>query len=328
MYSQYDVVALGELLVDFTDNGKSVQGNPLFEANPGGAPCNVLSMLQKLGSRTAFIGKVGDDFLGNMLIQKASEQGIDMNAVMKDKNVGTTLAFVQKLPNGDRDFAFFRNPGADMMITEEEVTERAAFIEKSDVFHFGTLSMTSECGRKATEKAVQIAKKSDGIISFDPNYRAPLWNSVEDALLAIRYGMSVCDILKISDNEIELVTGKTDIDEGIAAIKDEFDIKLIFATMGAEGSKAYLGDITVSHDGFVTPDTIETTGAGDTFCAGALHFVHKYGMKNLNKENLKGILKFANAAASIITTRRGALAVMPTYDEVQKFIQIAGFTKN
>ena len=323
MYSQYDVVALGELLVDFTDNGKSAQGNPVFEANPGGAPCNVLSMLQKLGNRTAFIGKVGDDFLGNMLIQKASGQGIDLSPVMKDKNVGTTLAFVQKLPNGDRDFAFFRNPGADMMITETEVAERAAFIERSDVFHLGTLSMTSECGRKATEKAVRIAKGSDSIISFDPNYRAPLWNKAEDALEAIRYGMSVCDILKISDNEIELVTGKTDIDEGIAAIKDEFGIKLIFATMGADGSRAYLGDMIVAHDGFITPDTIETTGAGDTFCASALHFVHKYGMDSLDQDKLKEILKFANAAASLITTRHGALAVMPSFDEVHKYILTA-----
>lgn len=323
MYSQYDVVALGELLVDFTDNGQSDQGNPMFEANPGGAPCNVLAMLQKLGNRTAFIGKVGDDFLGNMLIQKAADQGIDMSAVLKDKNVGTTLAFVQKLTNGDRDFAFFRNPGADMMITETEVAERVAFIERSDVFHFGTLSMTSECGRKATEKAVQIAKSSDGIISFDPNYREPLWNSTEDALEAIRYGMSVCDILKISDNEIELVTGKKNIDEGIAAIKEEFGIKLIFATMGADGSRAYFGDMVVAHDGFITPNTIETTGAGDTFCASALHFVHKYGVNNLNQDNLKGILKFANAAASLITTRRGALAVMPSFDEVQKFIMTA-----
>ena len=323
MYSQYDVVALGELLVDFTDNGQSDQGNPMFEANPGGAPCNVLAMLQKLGNRTAFIGKVGDDFLGNMLIQKAADQGIDMSAVLKDKNVGTTLAFVQKLTNGDRDFAFFRNPGADMMITETEVAERVAFIERSDVFHFGTLSMTSECGRKATEKAVQIAKSSDGIISFDPNYREPLWNSTEDALEAIRYGMSVCDILKISDNEIELVTGKKNIDEGIAAIKEEFGIKLIFATMGADGSRAYFGDMVVAHDGFITPNTIETTGAGDTFCASALHFVHKYGANNLNQDNLKGILKFANAAASLITTRRGALAVMPSFDEVQKFIMTA-----
>lgn len=320
MYSKYDVVALGELLVDFTDNGKSAQGNSMFEANPGGAPCNVLSMLQKLGNSTAFIGKVGDDFLGNMLIQKAFDQGIDISAVIKDKNVGTTLAFVQKLSNGDRDFAFFRNPGADMMITEDEVIERADFIERSDVFHFGTLSMTSECGRKATEKAIQIAKSSNSIISFDPNYRAPLWKSTEDALEAIRYGLSVCDILKISDNEIELVTGKTDIDEGIAAIKNEFGTKLIFATMGPDGSRAYLGDMVVSQEGFITPDTIETTGAGDTFCASALHFIHKYGMDNLDQENLKEILKFANAAASLITTRRGALAVMPSYDEVQKFI--------
>nr|WP_297708478.1 carbohydrate kinase [uncultured Butyrivibrio sp.] len=320
MDKKYTITALGELLVDFTDNGTSDQGNMLFEANPGGAPCNVLSMMEKLGDSAAFIGKIGDDFLGNMLASKAAAQGIDVSGIIKDRNVGTTLAFVQKLPNGDRDFAFFRNPGADMMITADEVSERAIYIRESDIFHFGTLSMTSKCAREATTKAIEIAKKSGCIISFDPNYRAPLWKSKDEAIEAIRYGLSVCDILKISDNEIELITGKESVADGIQAIKDEFEIKLIFATLGPEGSMAYYGDMVVSHGGFINSATIETTGAGDTFCGSALHFVHRYGIDNLNKDNLEKLLEFSNAAASLITTRRGALAVMPSYDDVTKYI--------
>ena len=317
MSKRYDVVALGELLVDFTDNGDSSQKNPTFEANPGGAPCNVLSMLQKLGNKTAFIGKVGADFLGDMLVSKAADQGIDMQGVIRDEKVGTTLAFVRKMENGDRDFAFFRNPGADMMLTEAEVKERAELIESTDIFHFGTLSMTGRSVRKATEKAIEIAKKSGCIISFDPNYRAPLWESEEDAIEAIRYGLGVCDILKISDNEIELVTGERDIDEGVRQIKKAYDIKVIFATLGPLGSRGYIGNEVVFHRGFPNPKTIETTGAGDTFCGCMLHYVHKYGVKNLDTKKLSEILKFANAAASIITTRKGALAVMPSYEEIR-----------
>ena len=321
MINRYDVVALGELLVDFTDNGMSSQGNPTFEANPGGAPCNVLSMLQKLGDKTAFIGKVGDDFLGNMLVSKASLQGIDMQGIIRDGNTGTTLAFVQKLPNGDRDFAFFRNPGADMMLTASEVEKRVHIIENADVFHFGTLSMTDEGVFAATKRAIEVAKKNGCLISFDPNYREPLWESKQAALEKIRFGLGRCDVLKISDNEIELVTGEKDIDKGVAAIQKEFGTALIFATLGSEGSKAYFGDIVAEHHGFKNPDTIETTGAGDTFCGCMLHFVHKHGINGLTKDKLEETLEFANAAASLITTRKGALAVMPSVEEVEEVIK-------
>ena len=187
-----DVTALGELLIDFTENGMSSQNNPIFEANPGGAPCNVLAMLNKLGNTTAFVGKVGKDHLGTMLKDKVTNLGIDTRYLYQDESIHTTLAFVHTAEDGDRDFSFYRNPGADMMLTEAEVDED--LIRTSRIFHFGTLSMTHEGVRSATKKAVSIAKENKVLISFDPNLREPLWNSLDEAKEQVGYGMSQCDI--------------------------------------------------------------------------------------------------------------------------------------
>lgn len=316
-----DIVALGELLIDFTAGGDSSQGNPMFEANPGGAPCNVLSMLQNLGNNTGFIGKVGCDYFGKLLKERVKKQGVDTTGLTMDDEVHTTLAFVHKLPNGDRDFSFYRKPGADMMLTVEEVIENADLIRNADIFHLGTLSMTDEPAREATKRAVEIAKNSGALISFDPNYRQPLWDSVDSALWAMKYGFENCDILKISDNEIDLFTGCTDIIEGAKKIKEEYSIPIVFATLGPDGSIALYKDMVVKRDGFKNPDTIETTGAGDTFCACAIDYIHRNGLDDLSKEGLYECLTFANAAASIITTRKGALSVMPSKEEVIEFIK-------
>lgn len=316
-----DIVALGELLIDFTAGGDSSQGNPMFEANPGGAPCNVLSMLQNLGNNTGFIGKVGCDYFGKLLKERVKKQGVDTTGLTMDDEVHTTLAFVHKLPNGDRDFSFYRKPGADMMLTVEEVIENADLIRNADIFHLGTLSMTDEPARGATKRAVEIAKNSGALISFDPNYRQPLWDSVDSALQAMKYGFENCDILKISDNEIDLFTGCTDILEGAKKIKEEYSIPIVFATLGPDGSIALYKDMVVKRDGFKNPDTIETTGAGDTFCACAIDYIHRNGLDDLSKEGLYECLTFANAAASIITTRKGALSVMPSKEEVIEFIK-------
>ncbi|WP_026520437.1 carbohydrate kinase family protein [Butyrivibrio sp. FCS006] len=318
--SKFDVVALGELLIDFTNNAESEQGNPMFEANPGGAPCNVLSMLENLGNKTAFIGKVGDDFFGRMLKERVEKQGIDTRGLFLDSEVHTTLAFVNKLANGDRDFSFYRKPGADMMLSEGDVDRVKELLEETKVFHFGTLSMTDEPAAAATKLAIAHAKKSGALISFDPNYRAPLWESEEKALEAMRYGFENCDILKISDNEVELFTGMSDVLDGARQIKEEFDIPLVFATLGPDGSMALYKDMVVKKDGYRNPDTIETTGAGDTFCACAIDYVCKNGLEDLSEDKLLSCLDFANAAASIITTRRGALSVMPKKEEVQNFL--------
>ena len=311
---KYDVTALGELLIDFTENGGSGQGNPLFEANPGGAPCNVLAMLTKLGHKTAFIGKVGDDFFGKQLKEAIEEVGIDSTGLCMDKEIHTTLAMVHTYPDGDRDFSFYRNPGADMMLKESEVKEE--LIKESKLFHFGTLSMTHEDVRKATKKAIQIAEEAGNIISFDPNLREPLWNSLDEAKEQILYGLSHCHILKISDNEIQWLTGQEDYTDGVKWILERYQIPLILVSMGKEGSRAYYGGKMVEVKPFIQKNTIETTGAGDTFCGCVLHYICEHGLENLTEENLFEMLQFANAAASIITTRKGALRVMPEEKEI------------
>ena len=316
---KYDVVALGELLIDFTENGESGQGNPLLEANPGGAPCNVLAMLNRLGKKTAFIGKVGKDMFGTMLRERVSGLGIDVSGLLTDEKVHTTLAFVHTYPDGDRDFSFYRNPGADMMLTADEVP--LEMIRDTKVFHFGTLSMTDPGVEEATKKALSAAKESGALISFDPNLRPPLWRSMELAKEKIAFGLSQCDVLKISDNEIEFMSGTADIDEGVARIRKQYDIPLIFATMGKDGSKAFYKELVVEGRPFVNAHTIETTGAGDTFGACAISGVLDSGLENLDAAKLEEILVFANAAASLITTRKGALSVMPGPDEVRQYMK-------
>lgn len=315
----YDITALGELLIDFTENGKSGQGNPLFEANPGGAPCNVLAMLSKLGHKTAFIGKVGNDFFGKQLKDAITEVGICADYLCMDEEIHTTLAMVHTYPDGDRDFSFYRNPGADMMLTEAEVPEE--LIRDSRIFHFGTLSMTHEAVRGATKKAIAIAKESGAVLSFDPNLRPPLWKSLEDAKQQTAYGLSQCDVLKISDNEIQWFTDEEDFDAGIRKLRSQYDIPLIMLSMGKEGSRAYYKDLRVEVKPFLQEQTIETTGAGDTFGACCLHYVLQYGLDDLDEGKLTQMLAFANAAASIITTRKGALRVMPEGREVEAFIK-------
>lgn len=315
---KYDVVALGELLVDFTLDGISGQGNSLFEANPGGAPCNVLSMLQKLGKRTAFIGKVGGDSFGKMLRRAVTEQGIDTSNLIMDQSVPTTLAFVHTASDGERSFSFYRNPGADMMLKKEDVN--VSMLQSTRIFHFGSLSMTHEGIESVTKMAVEIAKEGDALISFDPNLRPPLWNSLDNAKERIAYGISQCHILKISDDEIDFFTGTSDIDEGVAKIQKRYHTPLICATMGKRGSRVYYDDRRVECAPFLCGDTIETTGAGDTFMACILNAVLENGFGGLDNQKLYEMLEFANAAASIITTRKGALKVMPNRADVLNLI--------
>lgn len=318
----FDVTALGELLIDFTENGTTSQGNPLLEANPGGAVCNVLAMLGRLGKKTAFIGKVGQDMFGTQLKNAVEEVGIDTRALFMDEEVHTTLAFVHTYPDEDRDFSFYRNPGADMMLTKDEVPDD--LIQNSRLFHFGTLSSTHEGVREATRHAIEVAKDAGCIITFDPNLRPPLWKSLDDARREIEYGMTKCDVLKISDNEVEFLFDTTDYDKGAALIREKYNIPLVLITMGKDGSRAYYKDMRVEAAPFLQKNTIETTGAGDTFCASTLNYILEHGLENLTEENLMEMLTFANAAASLITTRKGALRVMPSRQEVLDFIAESG----
>lgn len=318
MEKRFDVVAMGELLIDFTADGLSQQGNRLFEACPGGAPCNVLAMLNKLGKKTAFLGKVGKDQFGIQLKKTLKELGIDTSHLLTDETVNTTLAFVHTLADGDRDFTFYRNPGADMMLTEEEIDPE--LIANARIFHFGTLSMTHEGVRRATKKAIRIAREHGLLISFDPNLRPPLWSFLELAREQMEYGFQFCDILKISDNEIQFVTGKEDYDEGIRCLQEKYRIPLILLTLGKDGSRAYYNDICVEHGGYRVK-AIETTGAGDTFCGSALSYILEHDFYNMTKEQLRQMLAFSNAAAALITTRKGALCAMPEKEEIEKFMK-------
>lgn len=314
-----DVTALGELLIDFTENGKSAQNNPLLEANPGGAPCNVLAMLSGLGKKTAFIGKVGDDMFGHQLENALKETGIETTGLKFDSEANTTLAFVHTKEDGDREFSFYRNPGADQMLSENDLEE--ALIKDCRIFHFGSLSMTSETCRKATVRAIELAKESGAVISFDPNLRELLWKDLEEAKKQIDYGMKQCQILKISDNEIVWFTGLTDYEEGVRYLQKKYEIPLILLSMGKEGSRAYCRGIRAEVPAVLQSRTVETTGAGDTFCACVLNFVLEHGWRAYTKEELEEMLKFANAAASIITTRKGALRVMPEKKEVEDLLK-------
>ena len=318
MAKKYDVIALGELLIDFTMNGQSEQGNNMFEACPGGAPCNVLALLNKMGKKTAFIGKVGKDQFGTLLRDTITEAGIDASNLMVDENVNTTLAFVHTFPDGDREFSFYRNPGADMMLTADEVNPEV--VKDTKVFHFGTLSMTHEGVREATKKAVETAKANGCLVSFDPNLRPPLWSSLDLAKEQMEYGFGKCDILKISDNEIQFVSGKEDYDEGIAYLQETYNIPLILLTMGKDGSRAYYKGMRVERPGFSVKAS-ETTGAGDTFCGSSLNYLVDHDFENLTEEQLGEMLTFANAAAALVTTKKGAIKAMPVKEEVLELIQ-------
>ncbi len=320
MSKRYDVVALGELLIDFTENGKSDQGNPIFEANPGGAPCNVLAMLRKLDKICAFVGKVGNDMFGHQLKAVAEAAGIDMSALRMDKDVRTTLAFVKTDEHGDRDFSFYRNPGADMKLTEEELP--LDMIRDAKIFHFGTLSMTHEAVRQATRAAVLAAKEAGAIISFDPNLRPPLWDSLNEAKTQMLWGLSQADVVKIADNEIEFLTGTADYEKGATILRERFpNIRILNVTAGANGSYAFHEDRKMFVPSFLLGGTIETTGAGDTFCASVLNFVLEHGLTGLTKDDLRAMLRFANAAAYLVTTRKGAIRSMPEREQVEAILK-------
>lgn len=312
---KYDVVALGELLIDLTQNGYSGQGNPLLEANPGGAPCNVLALLTKLGHSTAFIGKVGKDGFGDQLENALTETGISTAGLLRDDQVHTTLAVVHTLAGGDRDFSFYRNPGADMCLHTQEINRE--LIRQAKIFHFGTLSMTDEPVRSATYAAIAEAEAHGVLRSFDPNLRPPLWRTLEEAKEQVLYGMAHCDILKISDNEIQWLTQQEDFDAGVRWIRQRFpNIRLLLLSVGKDGSRGYSGDAMAEVKGF-SVNAIETTGAGDTFFGGILHHVLAWGLRDYTRQELEEMLTFANAAAALVTTRKGALRVMPSLAEIQ-----------
>ena len=316
----FDIVALGELLIDFTTCGISEQGNRLLEANPGGAPGNFLAMLARLGFRTAMIAKVGHDQFGRDLRRTLEECGIDTRHILLDPGHNTTLAFVHNDEHGDRDFSFYRNPGADMMLTADEIDP--GIFRHTKAFHFGTISMTHPGVRAATLRALHLAQENECLISFDPNIRPPLWNSMEEAAEQLHTGLSACHIAKLSAEELQLATGIDNTGEAALAILRQYPgIRFLSATMGKQGSTAYCGGHRIHADTYTSVPAIDTTGAGDTYGACILGQILCHGIGNLTPETVTGILLFANAAATIVTTRRGALRVMPSPQEIASFME-------
>jgi fructokinase len=315
----FDVVALGELLIDFTPVGRSDSGGPIFQQNPGGAPANVLAALARLGGHGAFIGKVGSDQFGEFLRQVLATHGVHMQGLRFTANASTTLAFVHLDAQGNRSFSFCRKPGADILLDASEVD--LTLIDQCRVFHFGSLSLTDEPSRTATLHAVQYAKKLGKIISYDPNWRPPLWHDDAAARQGMLSGLAYADILKISDSELEFLTGEKDIRRATRLLLDR-GIKVILATLGPEGCYFQCRNGAGHRPAFRVMVT-DTTGAGDAFLGGFLYqFCRSQKQPEaLGETELSGIVRFSNAVGALSTTRKGAISAMPSLAEVHALLR-------
>lgn len=310
-----DIVSIGELLIDFTPYGMSEFDQPLYERNPGGAPANVLAALAKLGSSTEFIGKVGDDAFGRELAEILNGGGIGISGLARTEKARTTLAFVHLDHQGDRSFSFYRNPGADQLLEPYEVP--LDMIARSKVFHFGSVSMSAEPSRSATLSAVRYAKEQGIVVSYDPNLRPALWNSADEAREWILEGMKYSDIVKVSKEELEFLTGTEDLDQGSRMLAERYGVSLLLVTLGGQGSYCRCGSVTAAVSGFPVK-VVDTTGAGDGFMAGAIYTVLSKGLalSSCKQEEIEELLRFANAVGALATTRKGGIPAMPSLEEV------------
>lgn len=310
----YEITALGESLIDFTPSGTSEAGMRIFEQNPGGAPANALAVFAKFGEKAAFIGKVGNDMHGLFLKETMEKAGIDTKGMIVSDDVFTTLAFVSLNDQGEREFSFARKPGADTCLTEQEVN--VDIIDQTRIFHIGSLSLTDEPCRSATFYALQKAKEAGKIISYDPNYRALLWKSVESAVEGMRSPLAFVDVMKISDEETKLLTDIED-PEGAAKALLAKGISLVAVTLGKDG--AY---VCTKEGGAVVPGfeskVVDTTGAGDSFWGGFLYQLAKSGKRpeEVTLEEAKTFAGFGNAVASLCVEKRGGIPAMPTMEQV------------
>ncbi len=317
----YDVTAIGELLIDFASKETDAAGYPTMKANPGGAPGNFLAALNAYGAKTAFLGKVGKDAFGSMLIKTIADAGIETKGIVSDASVFTTLAFVTFSPDGDRSFSFARKPGADTRLLFEELD--LSLIDDAKIFHFGTLSLTDEPVRTTTQKAVAYAKEHGKMITFDPNLRPPLWSSPEAAREQILWGLSNADIVKISDEEVEFLWGKMNEKEAADKLISEYGVKLAMITLGPKG--AYLASQNAAAMAFCpSVKPIDTTGAGDIFGGSAVSQVLKIGKEPeaLDNHELKQIGSYACAAASLSTEKQGGIPSIPAVSEVLAAMQL------
>lgn len=313
----YDVAALGELLIDFTMKETDAMGYPTMEAHPGGAIPNFLAAVSKFGGRCAQLGKVGDDAFGKLLLSTLADAGIETCGMVIDPSVFTTLAFVSLDESGDRSFSFARKPGSDTCISFEELD--LSLIEEAKVFHFGTLSLTHEPSRTATQKAVAYAKSRGKLITFDPNLRQPLWDSLEEARAQILWGLSQADVVKISDNEVEFLFDLPPV-EGARHLLHSFGCKLVFVTCGADGAVYANKNTLGTAPGLKNIAVADTTGAGDIFGGSAVLKLLESGKApdELSDFELQAITRFACAAASLSTQKPGGVSSVPKLEDVLK----------
>ena len=311
----FDVVALGELLIDFAPHSTNASGYPVLSANPGGAPGNFLAALCRYGCRTAMIGKVGDDAFGRLLEDTLKKAGIDTRGVIRDKRCFTTMAFVSLDESGNRDFSFARKPGADTCLTPGEVDE--SLLNGAKVFHFGTLSLTDEPAASATRKAVRLAKEHGLLISLDPNLRKPLWKNEEDAKAAVEWSLRQADIVKISDEEIHWLWGLNP-EEGAQKLLKEYGVSLVYATLGPKGCHAATRSVSVTVKSPSGIQVVDTTGAGDIFGGSAMSQFLQCGKApvELTEKELEGIVRFACTAASLSTQTHGGISSVPEREAV------------
>ena len=315
-----DVVALGELLIDFACISTDAEGYPTMAAHPGGAPANFLAALAKFGAKTALLGKIGTDAFGKLLIGTLHNAGIETRGLVTTDDVFTTLAFVTLDETGNREFSFSRKPGADTCLTFEELD--TGLIDEAKVFHFGTLSLTDEPARTATQKAVAYAKAGGKLITYDPNLRKPLWKSLDTAKEQILWGLQQADVVKISDEEVEFLWGLNP-QEGAEYILKSFGVKLVLVTCGAAG--CYYKNANA--EGMVSSPkgirVIDTTGAGDIFGGSAVWQLLQKNKapETLTDEELRSIVTFACTSASLSTTKSGGISSIPEKEAVLAFLE-------
>lgn len=307
-----DITAIGEILIDLTQTGTDQNGIAQFAANPSGAPANLAVAASRLGAKTAFIGKVGADGFGAILIRTLRENGVDVKGLLTDGKEPTTLAVVSLDETGERSFAFYRDPSADVELTEEEAL---AALPVTKIIHFGSLSLTTEPAYSATYSAIRAAKANGALISYDPNYRPSIWKDEDRAIRAMREPLPLVDIIKVADNELPLLTGSDDPEEG-SRILCEQGIRLVFVTLGENGAFYRYGGITGCCP-VPKVKVADTNGAGDTFFGAALSKIAgRNSLDGLTKEELEEIVRFSNRAAAATVSRHGAIPAMPTIEEL------------
>ena len=311
-----DLVTIGEILIDLTYSGRD-KGVPVYTANPGGAPANVAVAAARLGADAAFIGKVGRDYYGDFLRATLTENGVDISDMLVDNDAPTTLAVVSVSETGERSFSFYRRNCADTLLSSEEISTE--LLGNTRFLHFGSVSLTDDPARTATLFAAQKAKELGSVVTCDPNYRANLWNSEEEAVERMKSVLGFVDILKISDEELPLLTGTDDPVEGTRQLSDTYGISLILLTLGPDGAFYRRGEETGKAEGFKVK-VADTNGAGDTFFGSFLSRMIALGIyrpEQLTSEQLYESVRTANLAASLTTSRHGAIPAMPDLKELE-----------